>query len=449
MYENIQQEYDRHTYQLVVCVAFLIGVPENKLIDFPNTSDTLKALKENDNALIIRSLCNIRSNLMAQWKQTEFDIVYTMKNLDSQPLYKNDIALLKSKNIDFVKANCKTDQYVVSTNISINQYINNIKDLFPDWLNWNFVKQLFLMPNGNNIESVKREGKKFVSRISEYPFQKYINLKMQELGNVLYNDEKFVKCLYSQNGTVFQDYEILKKAPDTIKTNIYKFVEKQEEIIVAVDCENSDVFKLASVLTQLKEQNLRKIKKIVLFDDVNTTPVWKYLQTITGIPVEYVLVERIKQDKSLVDMKICAEITKERYKNNINSFILVSSDSDYWGLISSLEDTEFLVMIESEKCGKDIKRALIENGTYYCNIDKFGMGAIIDLKITIIEKTLKKALENLPIYNLNDLLYGCYENLKITVNKEEHKNLMRRCSSKIAFKLTPDGDYVFDLKALG
>ena len=113
-------------------------------------------------------------------------------------------------------------------------------------------------------------------------------------------------------------------------------LEKQNEIIVAVDCENSDVFKLASVLTQLKEQNLRKIKKIVLFDDVNTTPVWKYLQTITGIPVEYVLVERIKQDKSLVDMKICAEITKERYKNNINSFILVSSDSDYWGLISSL-----------------------------------------------------------------------------------------------------------------
>ena len=38
------------------------------------------------------------------------------------------------------------------------------------------------------------------------------------------------------------------------------------------------------------------------------------------------------------------------YKNDVDSFVIVSSDSDYWGLISSLPDAHFLVMIEREKC---------------------------------------------------------------------------------------------------
>lgn len=45
------------------------------------------------------------------------------------------------------------------------------------------------------------------------------------------------------------------------------------------------------------------------------------------------------------------------YKNDVDSFVIVSSDSDYWGLISSLPDAHFLVMIEREKCGPDIRSA--------------------------------------------------------------------------------------------
>ena len=77
------------------------------------------------------------------------------------------------------------------------------------------------------------------------------------------------------------------------------------------------------------------------------------------------MIERIKQNKSLVDIKLTALACKEHYQNEVNSFVIVSSDSDYWGLISSMPDAGFLVMIEREKCGPDMKTALADTGVFY------------------------------------------------------------------------------------
>ena len=43
--------------------------------------------------------------------------------------------------------------------------------------------------------------------------------------------------------------------------------------------------------------------------------------------------------------------------------------SDYWGLISSLPDAHFLVMIERKKCGPDMKEALADAGIFYCYLN--------------------------------------------------------------------------------
>ena len=185
---------------------------------------------------------------------------------------------------------------------------------------------------------------------------------------------------------------------------------------------------------------------LFLFDDVNTTTAGKYLQNITGIPVEYVLVERVKRDKSLVDMKICAEVTKERYKNDVQAFVLASSDSDYWGLISSLPDTDFLVLIETEKCGKDIKNALKENENYYCNIDSFGTSSVAELKMNIICNAMEQVLDSLPLYNLKELLDGCLSDLKINTESDEWSNLYGYLASRIKIKLKDNGDYRLVLK---
>ena len=80
---------------------------------------------------------------------------------------------------------------------------------------------------------------------------------------------------------------------------------------------------------------------------------WKILEYSVKIPVEHIMTERVKQNKSLVDIQLTARACQEHYQNQVDSFVIVSSDSDYWGLISSLSDARFLVMIEREKCGPD------------------------------------------------------------------------------------------------
>jgi hypothetical protein len=102
------------------------------------------------------------------------------------------------------------------------------------------------------------------------------------------------------------------------------------------------------------------------------------------------MIERIKQNKSLVDIKLTARACQEHYQKQVDSFVIVSSDSDYWGLISSLPDARFLVMIEREKCGPDMKAALAESGIFYCYLDDFYSGNSEDIKKNACKRSLPK-----------------------------------------------------------
>lgn len=59
-------------------------------------------------------------------------------------------------------------------------------------------------------------------------------------------------------------------------------------------------------------------------------------ESFVKIPVEHIMIERLKQNKSLVDIKLTARACQEHYQKQVDSFVIVSSDSDYWGLISCL-----------------------------------------------------------------------------------------------------------------
>ena len=93
--------------------------------------------------------------------------------------------------------------------------------------------------------------------------------------------------------------------------------------------------------------------------------------------------------KSLVDIKMTAGVCEAYYKDNIDSFILCSSDSDYWGLISSVKDAHFLVMYEYSKCGQSIKDALTKRCIFHCSIDDFYTGNASDLKKKVMISELK------------------------------------------------------------
>ena len=67
-------------------------------------------------------------------------------------------------------------------------------------------------------------------------------------------------------------------------------------MIIAVDCENSDPYKLYNMLSSLQQEDtLSHIGKILLYNDLHTSTAWKLLSRFTDIPVEHHMAERIKQ----------------------------------------------------------------------------------------------------------------------------------------------------------
>ena len=77
---------------------------------------------------------------------------------------------------------------------------------------------------------------------------------------------------------------------------------------------NSDPYKLYATLNNLNQEALlNKICKIILYDDIHTTSAWKILERFTQIPIEHVLIERIKENKSLVDIRLTTGTCREYY----------------------------------------------------------------------------------------------------------------------------------------
>lgn len=168
--------------------------------------------------------------------------------------------------------------------------------------------------------------------------------------------KKFVTLLYEAHEDYFTDLSKVSDAGNLTKAGIYHFLERSEKTVMVVDCENSNPYKLYATLKNLdQEALLNKISKIILYNDVHAASAWKILNRFTSIPIEHNMIERLKDNKSLVDIRLTTGTCREFFQNHVDSFILVSSDSDYWGLISAMPEVRFFVMVESIKCGPDIK----------------------------------------------------------------------------------------------
>ncbi len=421
-------------------VAYLIGTKMDILTDNnPGHEELFEKLQKNTDAVIFRALCNIRSNLMLTYTSTERNIVFNMQNLDRIELFRDDVKTLARQEIYVVKANCRVNRYITEINQLISQKLPSVKDLFPEWVKWDYIKGLFLMPKGQDPDAVKIESKKFSNSRTCYPFTKYISWRPVDEGNILLNDEKFLKILYRQYDDEFKDISKVKDASEKVKTNIYDFIRDNKSTVIVVDCENSDAYKLASVLTQLDSSEIEHINKIMLYDDAHTTKAWSFLSKITNIPVEHIMVDRIKENKSLVDMKMCAGVSASFYRDNISSFILCSSDSDFWGLISSLPEANFLVMIEYSKCGPDIKSALIENGTYYCSIDDFCTGNIKNFKMAVLHSELVSRVKDLVCIDTNEMLNDIFNTLRMDISEAEKQNFYKKYIQSMQLHIDKDG----------
>ncbi len=200
------------------------------------------------------------------------------------------------------------------------------------------------------------------------------------------------------------------------------------------------------MLRGLSGEELSKIVKITLFDDVNTTDGWDWLQTFVDIPVEHVEVDRILDRKSLVDMRMAVETCKDFYQGGIDSFILASSDSDFWGLISSMPDTRFMVAYEYEKISPTVRQAFHEHGVRHCAMDDFSMAQTDDLKKAILFAELRKHVGDICGKDPMELTKRLYAAARVKATDQEMVMFCNKYVKTLKLVMDENGRFAVEIQ---
>lgn len=372
-----QKEYlRRFSKDIALTIGFLVGIKHEYLIrHIDNEEDYIKLkekLEKDEDCLAIRHLNNIRSNLILHFKQVSRDMRNfgaDYKPIDKMELFEEDFRYLFKYGISVITGNSNINDYLKNINNEIVKRIDRVKKYFPDWVKFKNIRSLFIMPS--NIEE---ESKKFQFYQSAYPYQRYIFWNEPDpIGYILSTDMSILEVAYHNNRESFQDYSKVTDASQATKNGIYEFLQRGRKIQIFVDGENADPYMLASTIDGLSDYDIDKIDKIVVYYDAKYSPkAWTLLKHfVCDIEVQTIPVERIAEEKSLVDHMLVAGVSKAVYRDNADSIILASSDSDFWSVIDAVEDAKFMVMAEREKCGNSFRTVLRENNIFYCYLDSF------------------------------------------------------------------------------
>lgn len=449
--EKQPKNFKEDTFELVSKVAYLLGVPKTIFEnDYePPQMDIYDQLEKDKTARIVRNLCMIRTAIERNFKHINNAIRLENKSMFylSDYIPENSMKQLSADGVTFIKAsNKRLAQHVIEINRLISDRINNCKGLFPLWINWDYIKNLFVMENGFKESGTKAAAERFYKNMSYYPYQIFMNWLPEDDGNIFYSDKKFTELLYEWNGDYFVEANKVSDASDFVKSNIYDYIDESKNVVMAVDCENSDPYKLAAAIRNLNTEYLEKIRKIILFNDIHAASAWRILEQFTDIPVEHMLIERVKENKSLVDIKLTARACQEHYSNNVDSFIICSSDSDFWGLVTTLSDARFLFMIEHEKSGPDIKAAFSDSGIFYCYLDDFYSANAEEIKQVALFNEMRNYIEANVHLNVNNMLSEALKATRIEMGTSEKNQFFNRYIRTLQMSIAENGDIVIDFK---
>lgn len=437
------------TKNIACTTAYLIGITNIFLYEkYYICLEVLNALKQDVVASKIRALCIIRTNLLMSFKKTDDALKYELKSLTQMEWFdKESVDFLKKQNIDLHIANGKAADYMTYVNQLINDNIDYCEKLYPEWVTWPYLKDLFVYNGWQNGNVQIKEFNKYQANREKYPNKMYIHWEPQYVGDLLSDDVKLLSVLYRQHNDEFTMFGHCKDADTTTKNSLNTFIESSDMVDLVVDCENSDVYKLYAMLKSIDQESVGKIHKIILFDDAHTTVGWDILKDCIDVDeIEHVQVTRVKEGKSLVDMRVAMGVSREYYQNNIQAFILVASDSDYWGIMSALPNAQFYCVTENEKLGKAMCELLDTHGIAHCTLDDFSTAEADKLKEKVLLIALEEELKMKPIVGLlgTELAHKLYVKAKIKASEQEEQRFYETVLRKVSVVLDTDG--IFKLK---
>lgn len=128
------------------------------------------------------------------------------------------------------------------------------------------------------------------------------------------------------------------------------------------------------------------------------------------------------------------------------AIFLEEADLGYWGLISSLPDARFLMMIEHEKSGPDLKAALVNTDIFYCYIDDFYSGNADELKFGALIKEMYRYIDSAVHLNVNEMFSAALKATRIEMSDAEKKQFMAQHIRTMQMSIAPDGEVVIEFK---
>lgn len=450
--EPVNIVYYENKFEIVTRVAYLCGVADQHFDeDKTNFLQEVYALLDKEpKAKIVRNLCLIRNAIEHNYKKINDAMFREGRSFFGLTEYYPEPALmyLEGEGIRLPITSRQLTDIIGEINRTITDRINNCKSFFPTWVNWDYIRDIFVMPNGTKQEGMTKAAVQFYENMAWYPFSTYINWVPQEVGNLFRNDYFFIKHIYEQHNDRMFDTSNLSDVSEQIKNRIYDFINESSKTVLIVDCENADPYSLCAMFRSLDDSQMSKIHKIILYDDPQAASGWRFFEQHIGIDpakIEHNLIQRLLDYKSLLDVKLTARVTKEFYKENVESFVLVSSDSDFWGLIEEITEADFLVMIEHRKSSPELRRALEEHGIFYCYADDFYTGMDDSLKKKAIFSELNAFLET-ESFNAKELLDRVLVTTRIEMDQAEKKQFFDKHLKNMQLQVSKDGVVTIELK---
>lgn len=176
---------------------------------------------------------------------------------------------------------------------------------------------------------------------------------------------------------------------------------------IFVDCDNADILSFIpflDLLTKKYEKTAKDYKpRIELFIDPATKAYWKNIRSFveTDIDIKMHEISRLKDTKSVADISISVEVTKHALKKKNAKICIISSDSDFFGLIHSLEECKvsFIVGIDLSATSAHYSSWLESN-----NIKKFVLkdyrNDAMDMVVltSVFKDGIHTILRHLPVY---------------------------------------------------
>lgn len=443
---------DTMTKTIVSKVAYLIGVPKKFFEDeySPPQIEEYEKLDQIKTARIIRNLCMFRTSIESNYRSIKRKIRDEYRTVITIEETADIVKALSEDGIEIARnPNKHLQTFVVEANKEISNRINNCKSIFPDWIVWRYLKDIFIMPNGTTEQKVQKHINDYYYKYKTwYPYMVYINWKPEDSGNILYNDRKFLTCLYKWNNDQFTDISKVSKLDNTTKFNIDEFIEDSSKLDIIVDCENSDPYKLAVTLNSLDKPVADKIHRLILIDDPNTVKIWRFFDRyVRSYEIEHIMMERIMESKSLVDIGLSSKIFREFFQEGVDSFMLCSSDSDYFAVIKGLPEASFLILGEQEALGRDMKEALASKNIHYAYIERFYSGGDgQDIKTRVILSEASDMLEQEVKVNARQLLKNALFEAKIRLSDAEFEQFYKNHIKPMTLELDNEGNIKINLK---